>query len=117
MTDALQCPHCGAKLSLEEMKGHNCPYCNVALAHHARAAEHAAVINQVFQQQFQQNPGAFGGAPPPQIGSTVGAPLPNYVEAPVTQARKAIALWLIVGVIVMVAVFLLVGVGFIVLLF
>lgn len=112
MTDAFKCPSCGGKLSLEEMKGQNCPYCNVVLRHHARAAEQAALVNQVFQQQFQQNPNMFGGAPPPQIGYTVGAPPPQYVEAPITAAaKKSVVIWLVVSLAVVVLVFGIVGVA------
>ena len=57
-----QCGQCAATLSLDHMRGTNCPFCGAVLAHHAQAAEHAAVINQVINQQFS----ARGYAPPGQ---------------------------------------------------
>ncbi len=94
------------------MKGENCPFCGVVLKHQARAAEHAALVNQVFQQQFDRNPGVFGGAPPPQIGYTVGAAPPQYVEAPATQAAKRTAFVIIAVVVGVIALaFLIVGVA------
>jgi hypothetical protein len=62
-----QCPHCGAALSLDDLRGQNCRYCGAALPHQQRAAEHAALVNQVLNQQFQQR-----GLPPP------GAPVVPY---------------------------------------
>lgn len=42
------CPHCGANLSLDQLRGTDCPYCRSAFPHHARAVEHAALVNQVM---------------------------------------------------------------------
>ncbi len=61
------CPRCGAGLSLDDLRGQNCRFCGAALPHQQRAAEHAALVNQVLNQQFQQR-----GLPPP------GAPVVPY---------------------------------------
>jgi predicted RNA-binding Zn-ribbon protein involved in translation (DUF1610 family) len=68
------CANCGATLSLQDLTRPNCPYCGQVLRHQARAAEHAALVNQVLGQQIgAQNPwlGA-GGVPqiPYQYGAT-----------------------------------------------
>lgn len=66
-----RCPTCGASLSLEQLRGTNCPFCHTVFPHHARAVEHAALVNQVMAQQYQQ---AGYGGPPPQIQAQYGAP-------------------------------------------
>jgi len=69
---ATTCPHCGANLSLDDMTRPNCPYCRTVLPHHARAAEHAALVNKVLEQRIGAQ---YPGATPPQIGYGYGAPL------------------------------------------
>jgi hypothetical protein len=84
--DAMRCTTCGATLSLEELRGINCPYCKTAFPHHAQAVQHAALVNQIMKDQFvQANPwmggmGGMGGAPP-QIPQQYGAP-PPYTQVP-----------------------------------
>lgn len=71
----MRCANCGAELSLQDMTRPNCPYCQHVLPHHARAAEHAALVNQVLDQRIGA---AMGGLPPgatPQIGYQYGAGL------------------------------------------
>jgi hypothetical protein len=46
------CPNCGANLSLDQLRGTDCPYCRSAFPHHARAVEHAALVNQVMAQNM-----------------------------------------------------------------
>jgi ABC-type sugar transport system permease subunit len=71
----MRCPHCGANLSLEDMTRPNCPYCQNVLAHHARAAEHAALVNRMLDDRIRaQYPGTPPGAVP-QIGYQYGAQL------------------------------------------
>jgi hypothetical protein len=67
------CEHCGAKLSHEELQRPNCAYCGTVFKHQSMAAQHAAVVNQMLQQQ---------GAGHVQVGSTYGAPPPSYPGAP-----------------------------------
>lgn len=76
-----RCATCGASLSLEQLRGTDCPYCHTVFPHHGRAAEQAALVNQIMAQQTAQAgyPGAWQ-PPPAQYGVTppqYGAP-PQY---------------------------------------
>lgn len=82
----MNCHNCGAALSLDDMTRPNCPYCRSVLAHHARAAEQAALVNQVLQQQFGAQ---VPGQAPPQIGYQYGAGL---APGPAPQAYQQFAL-------------------------
>jgi hypothetical protein len=74
-----QCTTCGATLSLQQLAGTDCPFCHTAFPHHAAAAQQAALVNQVMQQQAAQAP--WGGyAPPPQPGAQV--PFTGYGQSP-----------------------------------
>lgn len=42
------CQGCGAQLSLAQLQGTDCPYCRAAFPHHARAVEHAALVQKVM---------------------------------------------------------------------
>lgn len=86
------CDHCGANLTLDDLRGTQCPYCKVVYPHHSQAQQHVQVIGQVMGQMMQgqtmqgqtmhrQGPiqsqwrGAFGVppiAPPP--GGSPGSP-------------------------------------------
>ena len=46
------CQYCGANLSLDQLRGTDCPYCRSAFPHHARAVEHAALVHQVMAQNM-----------------------------------------------------------------
>lgn len=46
------CGGCGANLSVAQMRGTDCPYCRTAFPHHARAIEHAALVQQVMAQNI-----------------------------------------------------------------
>lgn len=46
------CHGCGANLSVAQMRGSDCPYCRTAFRHHARAVEHAALVQQVMAQNI-----------------------------------------------------------------
>ena len=61
------CEHCGAALSLDDLRGHDCPYCRTVLAHHARAAEQAALVNHMMAQRGLAPvvPYAYGADLPP----------------------------------------------------
>jgi hypothetical protein len=77
MSDLYRCPTCGASLSLEQLRGTDCPFCKTVFPHHGRANEQAALVNQIMAQQMaQQNPYGYG-APPPQIPNAYGAPPPQ----------------------------------------
>lgn len=71
----MNCETCGATLSLDDMTRPNCPYCQSVLKHHARAAEHAALVNKVLSDRIGAQ---YPGMPPgqtPQIGYGFGAPI------------------------------------------
>lgn len=84
MYEAVQsCTNCGAKLTLDDLRKPNCPYCATVYPHHSQAAQHAAmagqVMNQMMAQQAQMQDawrGGFGVGPP-------GAP-PGFPPAPGT---------------------------------
>ncbi len=78
MYDAVQqCKHCGARLTLDDLRKPNCSYCGTVLPHHAQAAQHVQMASQMMGQMMQQQAqvqdqwrGAFGvpplgGGPPP----------------------------------------------------
>lgn len=103
MSQPTQCPTCGANLSLHDMTRPNCPYCNNVLPHHARAAEHAALVNQVLDQRI----GQYGGPYAPQnahVPYQYGAPPPNmqpYAQQAYDQAAKSVGramIWVAVSV-------------------
>ncbi len=116
----MNCAHCGANLSLEDMKRPDCPYCRTALPHQARAAEHAALVNKVLEQRIGAQ---YPGMPPgqiPQIGYQYGAPMqpmqPMQGFDPFHQQQVGNALrragWITaVAVIVPLVIMMLVGAG------
>ena len=79
-----KCTHCGANLTLDDLRKPNCTYCGTVYPHHAQAAQHAAVAGQVMNQmmgqqaQIQANwQSAYGmGQTPP----TPGAPGSPYAD-------------------------------------
>jgi hypothetical protein len=71
--DLYRCSTCGASLSLEQLRGTNCPFCNTVFPHHGAAVQHAALVNQVMANQFHQ---AGYGGPPPQINPQYGGQPP-----------------------------------------
>lgn len=75
------CTNCGATLTLDDMRGDECPYCKTVYPHKSMAAQHQQVINQqmgqlMAQQHAVQNQwrGAFGVGPQPPGGMPGGAP-------------------------------------------
>lgn len=80
--DPYACAHCGASLSLEQLRGQNCPFCGTVFPHHGRAVEQAALVNQVMASQVQQahqmmasHAQRWGlGGPGPQVQVQYGAP-------------------------------------------
>jgi len=86
-----RCNHCGANLSLDDMRGTNCPYCSTVFPHHAQAAQHAVLVNQVLDQQLRQRGIAPMGDPqqygmPPTYGA-YGAP-PQPLVNPMLMAQQ-----------------------------
>jgi hypothetical protein len=113
----MNCQHCGATLSLDDMTRPNCPYCKAVLPHHARAAEHAALVNKVLHQQISAQ---YPGTPPqhiPQIGYGHGAPLQNFhqfqqhqMQQGMQRAGGIVAMAIIVPIVLAVVV-MIVGAG------
>ena len=86
----MNCMHCGANLTLQDMTKPNCPFCKNVLKHHAQAAEHAVLVNKIMADQFQAR---YPGMPPgqvPQIGHQFGAPLdPSFQQFQQYQVNQA----------------------------
>lgn len=104
----MNCAHCGANLSLEDLTRPNCPYCKNVLAHHARAAEHAVLVNKILDQRIGAQ---YPGAPPPQIGYGFGAPLQGmeqfqqyHVDRAMKRAGWITAVALIVPIVVVIGI-------------
>ena len=84
----MNCAHCGGTLTLEDMTKPNCPFCHHVLAHHARAAEHAVLVNKILEQRIGAQ---YPGVPPPQIGLQFGAPMaPSFDQFQRRQVDSAI---------------------------
>lgn len=65
----------------------NCPFCHHVLAHHARAAEHAVLVNKIMQQHIGAQ---YPGVQPPQIGFQFGAPMsPSFDQFQEQQMNRA----------------------------
>ncbi len=47
------CKHCGATLTLDDLRQPNCGYCGTVFPHQAMAAQHAQVVGQVLRQMHQ----------------------------------------------------------------
>jgi hypothetical protein len=94
--DLYRCPTCGASLSLEQLRGTDCPFCKTVFPHHGRANEQAALVNQIMQQQMAQaNPYGYG-APPPQVPNAYGAnpyQQPNPYAQQNAYAQQAAQQW------------------------
>lgn len=101
------CPTCGASLSLEQLRGTNCPFCNTVFPHHGAAVQHAALVNQVMANNFHQ---AGYGGPPPQVNPQYGGQPPqpynpygnvnNQIEQSLVKSAK-ITVFVFVAVFVM----------------
>ncbi|MEB2312471.1 MAG: hypothetical protein OZ921_04485 [Sorangiineae bacterium] len=138
----MKCKNCGAGLSLEDMTRPNCPFCKSVLEHHARAEQHAELVNKILERQMgalmpgqridvsvarSVEAGSLGAqAPvPPQIGYQFGAGLtPQFQQAQqqliashLQTATRRSARMLIGAVLVSVATMMLVGGGVVLWLF
>jgi hypothetical protein len=94
------CTNCGKPFTTDDLRGTNCKFCGTLLAHHARAQQQVAVINQMMvdrngngipdayegivanaqanamNQAFGMNPYApYGGGPP--MGAPPGMGMNN----------------------------------------
>jgi hypothetical protein len=119
--DLYKCKNCGASLSLEQLRGTDCPYCKTAFPHQARANEQAVLVNQIMAQQIaasaaapwmvgqmSQTPHVYGAPPPavhPMPMSAYGAHIVNQ------QVGRAIGVGMILMIVGGLAVGLLVAGG------
>jgi len=87
----MNCQHCGANLTLDDMTRPNCPYCGHVLKHHAQAAEHAVLVNRILEQRIGAQ---YPGIPRdqiPQIGYHHGAPMsPSFGQFQHDQISQAV---------------------------
>ncbi len=82
----MQCTQCGHALSAAELAGADCPYCGTVLPHRARAAEKAAVVEQMLADRDGNGvPDVFEalapglGPPPPGAFTTYEVHTSNVV--------------------------------------
>jgi len=117
------CTNCGKNMTTDDLRRTACVHCGQVLAHHARAAQQVAVVNQMFAQGLPQqmlaqqyNPHAqppMMGAPPvnpfggPQ-GYMAQAHAMNQVGASVQKAAVSVA---VIGVVVTILAVVLTCVG------
>lgn len=119
-----KCTHCGAGLSLDDLRLPNCKYCKTVFPHRAQAEQHAQMANQVMGQMMQQQAqiqnqwrGAFGVGPIVGPGGPPGGPPPGMPANPYAgyqagmaqaNAMSKMVTWIIIG---SVAVALLITIG------
>lgn len=118
--DLYRCSTCGASLSLEQLRGTDCPFCHTVFPHHGRAVEQAALVNQVMAQQMAQAgyygappqvPAQYGAPPPNPYGQPYGAPQMHFVD-PTAQVAQTVKRSLIITFVAIFAVIvLMVGIG------
>jgi hypothetical protein len=108
--ESVNCSHCGGTLTLDDMTRPNCPFCHNVLAHHARAAEHAVLVNKILDQRIGAQ---YPGVPPPQIGFQFGAPMSpsfdRFQQQQVDGAFKRAGWITVVAVLVPLVVVLVIG--------
>lgn len=99
-----RCNHCGANLSLDDMRATNCPYCHTVYPHHAQAAQHALLVNQVLDQQLRQRgiaPGVhvsgYGAGPQQQLVSPLL--MAEQVQSTVNKTVKLVLILTVLGVV------------------
>ncbi|AKU97058.1 hypothetical protein AKJ09_03722 [Labilithrix luteola] len=100
--NGVACTNCGKNMTTDDLRRVNCLHCGQVLAHHARAAQQVALMNQMFAspnlQPMMQNAHARmhelqGQAPPPAGGFGV-QPTPHdwvhpswgYAQGPMHEA-------------------------------
>ncbi len=119
----VSCTHCGKNFTTDDLRGTHCRYCGTVLAHHARAAQQVAVVQQMMAdrngngipdayeglvQNAQAN--AFQGIVHGPPAGGFGTPMHNpygmanpYAAAQanaMAQAGKAVATGLIIALVV-----------------
>lgn len=116
-----RCKHCGANLTLDDLRQPNCRYCGTVFPHRAQAEQHAQVVGQVMNQMMGQQAqiqnqwrAGFGlgpmAPPPPPYGAPMQPMQPMYVGPDVAKTMSRtilIVVALVVGI-----TFLSMGLGF-----
>lgn len=108
-----KCTHCGAGLSLDDLRLPNCKYCKTVFPHRAQAEQHAQMANQMMGQMMQQQAaiqdqwrGAFGVGPMNPGAGPPGGPPPGMPAAPYAgyqagmaqaNAMSKMVTWIIIG--------------------
>jgi hypothetical protein len=106
------CELCGANLTLDDMRGTECPYCRTVFPHLAQAAQHAHVANQMMGQMMAQQAHLQN-----QWRNAFGLPTQQLVEQQLDHAQRSrristivqlstVGVLLLVGLIVALAVLL-----------
>ncbi len=87
------CTHCGKNMTTDDLRRTACVHCGQVLAHHARAAQQVAVINQMMVDRNGNGiPDAFEGLVANAQANPYGAapypaPPPNAAHAAMAQAN------------------------------
>lgn len=76
MQPVQSCTHCGAQLSLDDLRKPNCPYCGTVYPHRAQAQQHAELVGQVVGQLMNQSLQAQD-----QYRGQVASQLPGIVQS------------------------------------
>lgn len=95
------CTNCGKNMTTDDLRRTACVHCGQVLAHHARAAQQVAVVNQMFAQGLPQqmlaqqyNPYGQQGAPQAYMAQ---AHAMNQVGAHMQKAAVSVAVIAVVG--------------------
>ena len=126
---SVSCTNCGKNFTTDDLRGTSCRFCGTLLAHHARAAQQVAVVNQMLADRngngipdayeglmanAQANAlnQAFGMSPPSPYGPPAGgfgAPMNPYnaqaqmhvvnVGQQVNQAMSKVTLIVVISII------------------
>ena len=82
----VSCTNCGKNFTTDDLRGTSCRYCGTLLAHHARAAQQVAVINQMMADRNGNGiPDAYEGvianAQANALNQAFGMGAPPYGQA------------------------------------
>jgi hypothetical protein len=75
----VSCTNCGKNFTTDDLRGTSCKYCGTLLAHHARAAQQVAVINQMMADRNGNGiPDAYEGLMANAQNQAFGMGVPPY---------------------------------------
>ena len=100
----MNCTGCGKPLSVEELLGDNCPYCDVALPHRVEAIKESAKVKEILRDSDGDGvPDVLEGtALDPKNQAKAGPNIEVTVQAPQTESNMG--LWVAVFTIVVASV-------------